>query len=143
MNVWTVPYSEPMKSRNSGKNKLNMMKKYLYIFTLILITSGLQAQKAGGPEGAALLKAVPGEKIFVHYNASLLFPGEYLYYKIYNLNSTSNTPSTISKVGYVELVGENGEQVFQHMVPLEQGQGHGDFFIPTTLPSGNYKLLAY
>lgn len=121
------------------------MKKRLFIFSLILLikTNPLAAQTVASSEAKQLLRTAPGEKIFVHYNTSLLFPGEYLYYKLYNLNSSTHTPSEISKVGYVELVGEDGEQVFQHMVPLEEGQGHGDFFIPTTLPSGSYKLLAY
>src|SRR5690606_14738914 len=94
-------------------------------------------------KGAELLQVTPKEKMFVHYNSSVLFPGEYLYYKTYTLNAANNGLSDISKVAYLELVGENGEQVFQHLIPLENGQGHGDFFIPTTLPSGSYKLLGY
>ena len=122
-----------------------MMKKLLFIFTLLLFPTGKQlwAQTVTAPEGEKLLRTAPKEKIFVHFNTSLLFPGEYLYYKIYNINASTNTPSDISKVAYVELVGENGEQVFQHLVNLTHGQGHGDFFIPTSLPSGSYKLLGY
>jgi len=86
---------------------------------------------------------IPQEKVFVHHNTSLLFAGEYLYYKLYCLNSNNNLLSKVSKIAYIELVGENGESLFKHKVKLENGLGQGDFFIPTTALSGNYKLIAY
>ena len=83
------------------------------------------------------------EKVFVHHNTSLLFTGEYLYYKFYCFNSSTNNLSKTSKIGYVELIGEYGESIFKHKIKLENGLGQGDFFVPTSIPSGNYKLLAY
>ena len=38
--------------------------------------------------------SIPQENIFVHYNTSLLFSGDYLYYKIYTLNSQTNKFTT-------------------------------------------------
>lgn len=87
--------------------------------------------------------AIPKETVFVHYNDNLLFAGEYLYYKIYCLNAKDRTPSKISKIGYVELVGENGESVFKHKIRLTSGVGQGDFFIPVDVASGHYKLTGY
>ncbi len=86
---------------------------------------------------------IPQEQIFVHYNTTLLFAGEYLYYKVYNLNPDSNRPSPYSKIAYVELINEDLQLIFKHKLRLEKGVGQGDFFIPTTVPSGNYKLLGY
>lgn len=83
------------------------------------------------------------EKIFIHYNNTLLFTGEYLYYKVYNLNSETSALSNLSKIVYVELVGEDKEAVFRHKMRLENSSGQGDFFIPTTVKSGNYKLIGY
>lgn len=83
------------------------------------------------------------EKIFIHYNSTLLFTGEYLYYKVYNLNSETSALSNLSKIVYVELVGEDKEAVFRHKMRLENSSGQGDFFIPTTVKSGNYKLIGY
>ena len=46
-------------------------------------------------------------------------------------------------VAYIELVGENKNIVFKQKILLENGLGNGDFFIPSEVPSGNYKLIAY
>ena len=83
------------------------------------------------------------ENIFVHHNASLFFTGEYLYYKVYAINSTKRTLSRLSKIVYVELIGEDEKNVFNHKIALINSQGQGDFFIPNSVPSGNYKLVAY
>lgn len=86
---------------------------------------------------------IPQEKIFIHYNTSLLFSGEYLYYKVYNLNCESNELSNLSKIAYVELVDEDMQSIFKHKIRLVKSAGQSDFFIPATVPSGNYKLLGY
>jgi hypothetical protein len=49
----------------------------------------------------------------------------------------------MSKIAYVELVGKSADPIFKHKIVLENGMGSGDFFIPTSVPSGAYKLLAY
>ncbi|WP_420322719.1 hypothetical protein [Flagellimonas sp.] len=86
---------------------------------------------------------LPKERVYVHHNESLLFSGEYLRYKLYCINKKTKAASDISKIAYVALVDKNGEPVFTHKVRLDQGSGYGDFFIPTTVPTGSYKLLGY
>ncbi|MFK2820894.1 hypothetical protein U0L90_12260 [Flavobacteriaceae sp. LMIT009] len=83
------------------------------------------------------------EYVYMHFNTSLLFTGEYLFYKVYCLNSVNKQLTKTSKVAYVELLAESGELVFRHKILLDKGKGQGDYFIPTTVPSGNYKLIAY
>ncbi len=87
--------------------------------------------------------AVPQEKVFIHYNTSLLFSGEYLYYRVYCFDTKSNLSSKISKIAYVILLDESGKSIFEHKVQLKNGLGQGDFFMPVSVPSGNYKLIAY
>jgi hypothetical protein len=89
------------------------------------------------------LKKLPLEKIYLHSNTSMFFPGEYLYYSMNCINTMTNRLSTISRVGYVELIDENHRSLFKQKVPIVGGKGQGDFFIPVTFPSGNYKLIAY
>jgi hypothetical protein len=89
------------------------------------------------------LKKLPLEKMYVHHDASLLFPGEYLLYSVYCINAYSYTLSEISKIAYVELVSEKGKIIFSHKLRLDKGRGQGDFFVPVDLPSGNYKLIGY
>jgi len=88
-------------------------------------------------------KSIHHERVFVHHNTSLLFTGEYLYYKLYCFNESIDNLSKTSKIAYVELIGEHGQIIFKHKIKLDEGLGQGDFFVPTSIPSGNYKLLAY
>ncbi|WP_189361136.1 hypothetical protein [Algibacter mikhailovii] len=89
------------------------------------------------------LKKVAQEQVFVHLNTSFLITGETLYYKIYCINSETNKLSGLSKISYVELVDASLNVVAKSKVRLNQGCGYGDFFIPTSLASGSYKLLAF
>ena len=72
-------------------------------------------------EELELLKATPLETIYLHSNATLFFPGEYLYYSLYTINTQTYRLSNISKVAYVQLVGENGTVVFTQKVSLDRG----------------------
>lgn len=122
------------------------MKKTIIIFTFFLFgnfTPEVCSQISAGKESVEnLLENTAEEEIFIHYNTSLLFAGEYLYYKVYN-RELDGKLSDISKIGYVELIGPNQEVVFKHKVNLREGTAKGDFFLPTSVPSGNYKLVGY
>ncbi len=114
------------------------MKKILVILLLILSLDQVGAQSSPATDFL-----MPGERIYLHQNTTLLMSGEYLYYKLYCLNTETGALSDLSKVAYVELVDKNGNAVFSHKVRLENGSGAGDFFVPTSVPSGNYKLVGF
>lgn len=121
------------------------MKKYTWIVLIfICLGHGSYAQSiiVNTPD-KNVLDDIPMESVFVHFNAPLLFAGEYLHYKLYVRNSIDFTYSNVSDIAYLELIGEDNTNVFKHKIRLENGNGNGDFFIPTTVPSGNYKILAY
>ena len=103
-------------------------------------------------QGQALVKdnghlqaynALHAEAVYIHHNASLFVAGEQMYYAVYCVNKATNQRSTLSKMAYVELLGADGIRVFRHKIKLNSGTGQGDFFIPTSVPTGNYKLLGY
>ena len=121
------------------------MKKILILLGLLFLQYGmLNAQYVvKNPAELAQLKKLPLEKVYVHYNASVLFPGEYVYYSLYCINAQTNKLSNISSMAYIELVGEDLTTQLVQKVRLEGGRGQGDFFIPVSMPSGNYKLIAY
>ena len=72
-----------------------------------------------------------------------MFSGENLHYKIYCFNEQDNSYTNLSKVAYVVLLDQNEQSIFEHRVQLFDGVGYGDFFIPVSVPSGNYKIIAY
>jgi hypothetical protein len=83
------------------------------------------------------------ERVELHVNTDFLLTGETLYYSIHCFGSDGSKYSTLSKLVYVELIGENEKPLLQNKVSLAEGRGAGDFFLPSTLPSGNYTLIGY
>ncbi|MET3025058.1 hypothetical protein ABXT06_00110 [Flavobacterium sp. UW10123] len=82
------------------------------------------------------------ESLLVKTNASVVLTGETLYYQLFCLNKT-NVFSDISEIAYLEVINDKKESVFKNKICLKNGIGSGDYFIPTTLTTGNYKLIAY
>ncbi len=120
------------------------IKPLLYI--VFFCTMGIQAQRKSvlkTVEDVMGYTQIPKENVFIHYNTTVLFAGEYLYYSLYCVNAKNDLLSTISKIAYVKLIDDKGESVFEHKIKLENGLGQGDFFIPVSIPSGNYKLIGY
>lgn len=81
------------------------------------------------------------EKTLLQTNTDLVIAGEYVYYKLFTINN--NSLSTISKIGYVELVNADKEVVLSHKIKLINGVGYSDFFIPSKVITGVYKLIGY
>ncbi|MBZ4036265.1 hypothetical protein K6T82_15940 [Flavobacterium sp. 17A] len=111
------------------------MEKLKYILLLILIinTKQIKAQ-----QDVSL-----NETLFIHANATTFVSGETLLYKIYCLKTSDKTPSAISKIAYAELVDANSNVVFKNKLFLNNGTAAADYFIPTTIKTGNYKLIGY
>jgi len=121
------------------------MKKVLFTLIIIFFSNSYLAKcqtKILGEKNSNT-SIISQEKIFVHQNTSFLLTGEYLFYKVYCLNNMTNNLSDFSKIAYVEMVSSDKNLVFRHKIILENGIGQGDYFIPTSVPSGNYKLIAY
>jgi hypothetical protein len=115
-----------------------------YLLVLLLCSGKLASQaRISSEEELKVLKETPLEAIYIHSNTNLFFPGEYLYYSLYCINSRTYGLSNLSRVAYVQLIGENGSVVFTHKIRLDSGKGRGDFFFPADLSSGNYKLVAF
>ncbi|MBZ9632442.1 hypothetical protein LB465_16795 [Salegentibacter sp. LM13S] len=119
-----------------------MIKKIsIFLLVALALTNWSNAQTS--EDENFLQNEVPKEQVYLHLNSSLLFSGEKLLYKFYCLDSETNKLSDLSKIGWVILVNSDKEQVFKHKLNLEQGQSYSDFFIPSNLPSGAYKILGY
>jgi len=83
------------------------------------------------------------ETVFLSTNATTFVTGETLYYKLNCLKLSDKTPSNFSKTAYVELVDSDKKTVFKNKIYLENSKGQGDYFVPTTIKTGNYKLIGY
>ncbi len=83
------------------------------------------------------------EKIYMHTDRSFYFCGDVLWFKAYLTNAENNQPLAVSKVVYVELVNISDQAVLQGKISMKDGFGNGSFYIPFSVPSGNYTLRAY
>ncbi|WP_036151369.1 hypothetical protein [Maribacter forsetii] len=121
------------------------MKTTQILTVIIILITNLGSAQYVIKDGSDLLslKKVPQEKAYVDHNGPLVLSGEYLYYSIHCFNAQTNNPTKISTIGYVALVNEAKDFVFEHKVKLSKGHGNGDFFVSTDIPSGRYKLLGY
>lgn len=119
------------------------MNKYTLTSILLLNCLFFWAQKNNNVQELNKINTSTNETIYLHTNATTFVSGENLYYKLYCLNPTDFTQSNISKVAYVELVGSENQILFNHKLFLENGAGQGEFFVPPSIATGTYKLIAY
>lgn len=85
----------------------------------------------------------PQEKIFVHTDQELYLTGETLWFKVYYVDGALHLPSDLSKVAYVEVLDNANHVLLQTKIALVNGEGHGTFFLPASITTGNYHLRAY
>ncbi|MDX2306045.1 MAG: hypothetical protein NW226_24760 [Microscillaceae bacterium] len=83
------------------------------------------------------------ESIYLHQNTAEICVGETLFFKVYCLNQQNQNLSLFSKIAYVELLDTQQKPALQTKIELRDGLGYGDFFIPSDLKTGAYRLVAY
>lgn len=112
------------------------------IVIALLFSTTIRSQKSATNTIKDISKTT-NETIYLHTNTTTFVTGETLYYKLYCLNSNDFKQSQLSKVAYVELIGNDKRIIFNHKLFLENGTGQGDFFIPSSILSGTYKLIGF
>lgn len=129
-----------IKYKTRFLGRLIMIKKSIFI---VCILSGIFATaQIPNSELTVDTKVFPKEIVQLSINSNLLLAGELLQYKVYNLNA-ANKKSTLSKVLYVSMRDESDSVVFSHKLKVENGTSNGDFFIPSSLRTGVYRLVGY
>jgi len=118
------------------------MTKYLLLI-LFLSHSILKAQLNADSLKSWHRSFNYNEKVDVTVNSKFLLVGESLLFNIQCSNSSTGYISDLSAIAYIELVNEEAIPIFQTRVELKNGYGSGDFFLPSTLRTGNYTLIAY
>lgn len=128
------------------KHKTTILDRLKYILYLALAFSSQQivfAQKNNSVNELNEVDKKINESIYISTNANSFLTGETLQYKLFCIDKLANTASIFSKIAYVQLIDNNKKTVFAHKLFLDKATGNGDFFIPTTLETGSYKLIGY
>ena len=82
------------------------------------------------------------EKVFVHTNKTVYLTGESMWFKCY-VTDDNNRLSYLSKICYVELLGNDKRPVLQAKISIDSGTGNGSIIIPASIRTGNYEVRAY
>ncbi len=82
------------------------------------------------------------EKVFLTLNSNIFLTGEKLLYSLHCINS-QNFPSKISKIAYVEILDSNKKVILRQKLFMNGNNAYGEFFIPTSLKTDNYIVIAY
>ncbi|OXA79870.1 hypothetical protein SAMN05444397_10689 [Flavobacterium aquidurense] len=118
--------------------------KYILVITFIVSFQQISfAQKNNSITELNDIDKKLNESIYVSTNGNSFLTGETLLYKFFCVNNATNIPSKYTKVAYLKLIDSNKKTVFTHKLFLDNGVANGDFFIPTTLETGSYKIVGY
>lgn len=83
---------------------------------------------------------VPQERVYVSTDKDVYIAGERIWCSVFCLDGAEM--SGFSSIAYVELLSEDS-QAGCVKVALKNGRGAATLCIPTEIPSGNYRLVAY
>jgi len=89
-------------------------------------------------------KDLPQEKVYLHFDNSIYYQGDDIWFNCYLVTSGQHKASQLSKTLYVELLNPGGEVINKQILKVENGQCHGNFTL-NKLPfySGFYEVRAY
>lgn len=129
------------------KRTIVIMKKEWSLSCLLLLCGHLSmaqtSQEAIRTRFAGYAAKALQEKLYVHTDKEFYLAGEIIWFKLYNVDGTHHRPVDLSKVAYVELLDKDNKPAMQGKIALTNGQGDGSFFLPGSIPTGNYLLRAY
>lgn len=122
---------------------MDRLKHFSLVILLLCCQQNIFAQNSSSNNEWNEIDKNLNETIFISTNTNSYLTGETLLYKIFCIDKTTNMPSKYSKVAYFDIVDNNKKIVSTQKLFLENGTGNGDFFIPTTLETGVYKVIGY
>lgn len=115
-----------------------MIKQTLILVTF-LISSFLFSQNSNQDNKNSPVN----EQIIIQTNNDFYLSGESIFYKTICLNASSKEIFLFSKIAYVELVNSENVLILRHKQIIEKGISFNDFFIPTNIETGSYKIITY
>ena len=131
------------------------MKRIIFITLLTISTLVLSAQSAADSternnldnlilRSVAIETLFPEERVYLHFDNTAYYLTETIWFKAYVMSGADNTPTTVSKVLYVELVAPEGYVVETKKYKIDDsGCCNGEFELSPLLLSGYYEIRAY
>ncbi|MEX0313072.1 MAG: hypothetical protein AB3N18_02765, partial [Allomuricauda sp.] len=86
------------------------MKKTSIVLIMLLLGSIAGFGQSSNADKSSFIN-MPKESVYIQHNESLLFTGENLMYKLYNVDKSTKKASELSQMAYVTLIGKDGKSV--------------------------------
>jgi hypothetical protein len=85
----------------------------------------------------------PREEVFVGSDREEYIAGEELWFNVWLVDKQSSTPSSDSKIIYLELLNPENIAISQKRINIVNCSGQGHIELPDTLTTGTYTIRAY
>ncbi len=92
---------------------------------------------------AAYHKAQAEEKVYLHFDRTMLKPGESFWFSAYVRDANTLEPSQKSDIVYVEFLAPNGGVLKKLKLVTQKGIAKGDIQTSVDMVGGIYKIKAY
>jgi hypothetical protein len=83
------------------------------------------------------------EKVYLQTDRIIYTSGDDIWYKAYVIDPSTNLLSVNTNNLHVELISPDSKIVLSRTLRIEEGLGNGDFLLPDSIPSGQYRIRAY
>jgi hypothetical protein len=119
----------------------NLLRFVLVLTALIILLSNsrnLFSQNYSGDDSLRI-----AEKVYLHIDRDSYYPNDDIWFKAYLIDANDRSLSSHSSNLHVELISPDSKIIDSRTIRLNGGLGKGDFRLPETLLSGQYRLRAY
>lgn len=128
-----------------------MYKQLILLLLTLLLPSVTWAQQSQAEQLFSKFKAAsrfdyqyPREKVYIHLDNSAYFEGDTIWYKAYVVRASSLKSTNLSRVLYVELLGDDGQQLVQQTLMLDSlGTANGAISLALPIHAGYHEVRAY
>ncbi len=83
------------------------------------------------------------EYLYLHTDRDIYVAGEDIFFKVYLLNSNTNSEIQNSKIAYFVIRDKNQKRIIESRIWLENNNGFGQIYIPDTLSTGTYQISVF
>jgi hypothetical protein len=125
------------KNRVSNQNYSKIIVAFFCLMFPFAINTFAQEK------GVANTNASLAEKVYLQLDRKVYTNGDTVWFKCIITNDANHSPSNLSGVLYVELIGEDKTILQKKIVKVSQGIGQGNLDLDKNIPKGNYLIRAY
>jgi hypothetical protein len=119
------------------------LKKLIRIIVLLVLSSVFIPSYAQSQLNDIYSNSYLAEKIYLQLDGKVYTTDKTIWFKAIVTNASNHTPTKLSGVLYVELIGPDEKVIEKKLVKLEKGIGVGFFDLNQNYSEGTYMIRAY